>query len=108
MSPEPAKWLAALYNKVESGIPWPKVLCHARAVFLAKEDSDLTPKGFRILTIGSHVYRKWGAIRLTCLEPWVRQWLPDEAYGGFKGRSAEVATWVLGARLEANKLRGVP
>eukprot|EP00969_Alexandrium_andersonii_P202097 8930319-Alexandrium_andersonii.AAC.1 len=107
MSLGAARWLAILFNRVEAGTPWPDVLCQARAIFLAKEGEGLSPQGFRILSIGSHVYRRWGAMRLAHLEAWVRRWLPDDAHGGFKGRSAEVASWVLAARLEHNGLKGV-
>ena len=107
MRPLAAYWLAQMYNRIEQGYaPWPSFLCTARAVFLAKSGGSTSPLDWRILTISSHVCRRWGAIRLRQLATWAATWMDPSAYGGVPGKSAADATWAQGFLLEQARAQG--
>ena len=60
LSGEACKRLADLFNLIESGCSWPKMLTSARAAFLAKEeDSDMDPLAHRVLLMLAAVCRLW-------------------------------------------------
>ena len=47
-----AHWLAALYQLVEDGVPWPSDLCHGRLAGILKPgEHPLDPSSYRWLTI---------------------------------------------------------
>ena len=86
LSPEACKRLAAFFNMIEAGAPWPEQLSLTRAAFLAKEeDSDLDPMDYRVLLMLPSVYRRWGKIRLAHLKPWISTWDLQQVYAGIEG-----------------------
>ena len=90
-----AELLLGMFEQVQHGHPWPSVLTEARAVFLAKEGGGLSPYEYRILTITSHIYRKWAPLQLKRIEPWTRSWLPLACMGDFAGglRKTQPSSW---------------
>ena len=65
-TPKAAQALADLFNAIEKGARWPKIMEQGKAAFLAK---DATQKAdcmkYRILTLLPLFYRRWAGIR-----PW--------------------------------------
>ena len=107
MTPRAASKLIWLYRAVELGHPWPSQLCQARSMFLGKGTvPSVSALEYRILTICSHIYRKFASYRLSQAQPWVERWLDDSMFGGFKGRSATTASCELALRVEAASLKG--
>ena len=84
--------LAALLNSIEGGAPWPKAILRARAAFLEKEEGARRPLDFRVLTILNAIYRRWRAIRLKHLMPWIEEWALGEIYAGAVPQGATYAT----------------
>ena len=103
MSPNAAHYLCAMYGLIEQGVPWPEQLAQAKAVFLAKSEAAIEPMEFRILTICSHLYRIWAAIRLGDISAWSDSWLDPGMYAGAGGRSASEASWLLSFEVEKAK-----
>ena len=103
-----AWWLAQMLERIEQGTPWPGQLAQAKAIFLAKEagGGGFDPLSFRIFTVASFIYRKWGKLRLQAIMPWVEQWADPTMYGGFAGQSAAKASWTMAAELEESVASG--
>ena len=70
--------IADLFNLVEDGAPWPATLNKARAAFLEKNPEHRgDPTSLRVLLMLPAIYRRWAAIRLITLRPWIEQWADD-------------------------------
>ena len=109
MSDLAAAWLCRLFHAVEAGDEWPQQVEVARSVFLAKCAVDsVSPFDYRVLTIASVVYRRWAAVRLAQLQPWVNSWATEDLYGGIKGRSADSASWLLALDVELGMATDTP
>ena len=81
--------VAYLLRAVEEGAPWPTGILHGRAVFLAKtEVPSLDPLKYRVLLVLPLCHRKWAAVRLSNLAPWIAQWRQEELYAGMPGVGA--------------------
>ena len=94
-------FLAMMLNMIESGTGRPKVLRHVKGATLAKtEGQSYDPLDFRILMIMPAVYRKWAALRLRQLAPWVSEWALDEMYAGVDAVSAEEAAYLTSVFIE--------
>ena len=92
-------------NVIEAGASWPEDLLHARATYMKKDDADpLNPVGFRVLLMLPVVYRRWVAVRLAHLEPWIQKWALSGIYAGISGRSAADAAYKTAIELERAKL----
>eukprot|EP00969_Alexandrium_andersonii_P255721 11303743-Alexandrium_andersonii.AAC.1 len=75
MSPLAADWLTRMLKLVEATGQWPRQLARARAVYLSKSTTpSYDALSYRVLLIMAAVYRRWAAMRLQDLAPWVRQW----------------------------------
>ena len=99
--------VAALYNLIEEGAPWPQGTECAKADFLEKEGA---PKGevmsYRILLIMAALYRKWATIRLGSMDEWIGLWALKEMYAGTGGQGAEDAWYQTMADIEALNVAG--
>eukprot|EP00969_Alexandrium_andersonii_P174326 7707622-Alexandrium_andersonii.AAC.1 len=95
-----------MFRLIEGGEPWPEALSHARVVFLHKAGAGVVPGDFRLLSIASVVYRRWAAARLKDMHTWIASWLPESMHGGFPGRAADSAAYLLAAELEGAKMAG--
>ena len=99
-------WLAEMLSMIEIGFPWPQQLLMARAVYFSKvEGTSMRPLEFRVLTIASHVYRRWAAARLHDLEGWIQTWTDEAMHGGLKGRSAGAASYIQAVQVEMAKVQ---
>ena len=97
--------LIQFFDMLEEGADWPPDLVLARAIFLFKGEGDpLEAKNYRLLTITSHIYRKWAMIRLRHLSAWVQSWATDSLFAGVPGRAAHQASWLLSMELEEVKV----
>ena len=101
-----ATYLSSMLMLIESGTPWPQQLTLAKAIFLAKVESPLTPLDYRLLTITSHIYRRWASLRLKDVESWAARWVDPSMYAGVPERAASEASWLLSHHLELAKLQG--
>ena len=80
---------------------------HGRSAFLAKtEIPSLDPLQYRILLILPILYRRWAALRLRDLAPWIDTWALEEMYAGMRGRGAEDAWWTTALEVEFARLSG--
>ena len=85
-------WLAELLNTIEEGASWPKACLHARVAFFSKDDGQREdPLAYRLLSILSVLYRKWGTLRLRALHPWILQWAEEGFFAGVPGMGADDA-----------------
>eukprot|EP00969_Alexandrium_andersonii_P232807 10278798-Alexandrium_andersonii.AAC.1 len=99
--------LATMYNQIEEGGSWPSQVRLARAVFLGKGRVETCSSlDYRILSITSHIYRKWATIRLHHMQEWTSNWLDADMYGGFKNTSAQTASWAFAVQLEHAAVTG--
>eukprot|EP00969_Alexandrium_andersonii_P119308 5274647-Alexandrium_andersonii.AAC.1 len=106
---EAAAYLAMMFQAIERGCGWPEQLLIGRALYLGKGQNDTgCPCNYRVLSILSHVYRKWAVLRLKALESWIAGWAEDGMFAGVKGKAADVASYELALRLERAKATGQP
>eukprot|EP00969_Alexandrium_andersonii_P226316 9994073-Alexandrium_andersonii.AAC.1 len=78
----------------------------ARALFLSKTAVPATSAlEYRVLTIASHVYRRWASIRLRCLDIWFGQFADRALFGGVPGKGAADAAFHHAVHLEAAKTK---
>ena len=80
----------------------------ARAAFLEKEPGSSDPLDFRLLLIMSTFYRRWAALRLKQLMPWIMGWSLKEIFAGAEPQGACDATYGIGLMLEEFRLDNVP
>ena len=98
--------LALLFVAIEGGAAWPEDSLHVKAAFLAKEENpSLDPLGYRILLIFPILYRRWAAVRLRNLAPWVLSWWMPNFFAGGPGASAEDAWWLTALSVEYCKVK---
>lgn len=102
-----AEHLAELLNAIENGAPWPQATLRGRTAPLAKEAEPATPLDYRLLSILSAVYRRWGSLRVQQLDAWTKSWAPREAYGGIQGKGAEDAWMRAALEGEYAKIKGL-
>ena len=89
-----AMHLTRMYMAIEAGAKWPDQLKWARVVFLGKgTGASVEAYEFRLLSICSLLYRRWSAMRLHDMEPWIEQWAEPGMFGGFKQRATDEAFW---------------
>ena len=80
-------WLAKLLNLVEEGHGWPRQLLHAKSAYMEKDPADrANPLAYRVLQLLPNLYRRWAAMRLKELLPWVEEWRLEEMYAGVEGQ----------------------
>jgi hypothetical protein len=106
---EAAGWLARLFMAIEGGAPWPSATLLVRTAFLSKQEDDLSPTGYRGLSILSKIYRLYAVIRLRHLLAWVRSWQHEDLFAGTSASvGAEDAWYIAALELEVDKLHGAP
>ena len=65
-------WVAEVYRFVEGGAASPTSTTKAKAAHLGKDPEDTTdPMKYRVLMITWHLYRRWAAMRLADVVPWI-------------------------------------
>eukprot|EP00969_Alexandrium_andersonii_P006838 298199-Alexandrium_andersonii.AAC.1 len=100
--------MARLLALVEAGAPWPSAFLHAKAAFLAKSAEPTTePLDRRVLMICAAVYRRWAAIRLRHLDPWIRKWACPEMFAGVPSKGAAMASWLFARTVESARGDGL-
>ena len=88
-------WLAALYNNIEEGAPWPEPCLQVRTAYLSKPDGDpFKPQDYRNLSITSVTYRLWATTRLRDITPWAESWRIPGIFAGLPGVGAEEAWYI--------------
>lgn len=99
--------LASLLNIIERGAPWPDGTTHGRAAYLAKGDiPSLDVVDYRVLQTLPILYRRWAALRLRDVAPWVEEWRIDELFAGMPGVGAEDAWWTTSLLIGHSRLHG--
>ena len=102
-------WLAALYNNIEEGAPWPEPCLQVRTAYLSKPDGDpFKPQDYRNLSITSVTYRLWATTRLRDITPWAESWRIPGIFAGLPGVGAEDAWYITSVYLEEAKLTNTP
>jgi hypothetical protein len=96
--------LVDMLMEIEMGANWPSCTYHSRVVFLAKDPNKLdNALEFRLLTIMSSIYRKWGAERHEDMEGWANDWCLPGMYT--MGLGADAAWWHSAVELELAQLQ---
>ena len=54
----------------------------------------------------SSIYRRWAALRLRTIFPWVETWALEEIYAGAMPQGATDATYTIGLAMEQMRLKG--
>eukprot|EP00969_Alexandrium_andersonii_P276212 12209220-Alexandrium_andersonii.AAC.1 len=73
----------------------------ARAVTLPKSQTmEVEPLSFRLRSIASVIYRKWAALRLESIMPWVRGWALDCMVGCRDGIALGAVAWMTAFQVE--------
>ena len=100
-------WLASMFDHIEDGMPWPDGTHHARAAYMAKDESKMgDPLSYRGLLITSVIYRVYATERLQNMHPWVLSWAMPSMFAGVPGASADDAWWLTALDLEDHMLQG--
>ena len=72
---------------------------------MEKEPEDrLNPLAYRVLQLLPNLYRRWAAMRLKDLAPWVEEWRLDKMFAGVGGQGAHDAAYETAIQIEAMKL----
>ena len=105
-SDQACKCTARLYNMIEKGAKWPEGAEKARAAFL-EQDSNKHGQvmNYRILLMLSALCRKWAAIRLSAMQPWINKWAMGEMYAGAGHQGAEYAWYKVALHIENMRLQ---
>eukprot|EP00969_Alexandrium_andersonii_P187547 8287114-Alexandrium_andersonii.AAC.1 len=105
MTVKSAGYLTHMFTAIEGGCHWPQQLLQARAIYFLKDPAagPLSILNYRILTICSHLYRKWACCRLHDITQWITSWADPCVFGGVPGKAAAEAAWWLGAQIEHTK-----
>ena len=99
-------WIVCILKLVEGGHPWPKDTPHIAAHMLAKDTTNsLSPLEYIILMITPSIYRIWGRLRLTQVQPWVEELFLSEMFAGKPGISAQDAWYGASADFELAHLQ---
>ena len=106
---EMCRWIRHLFELIESGTPWPKSCLHAVVRYLEKDGSVLGEvMSYRPLTISVPIYRRWAAMRLLTMIPWVEGWALEEMFAGIPGQGAVDAWYQTLMDIEMLLLDGTP
>ena len=62
----------------------------------------------RILLMLPLLYRKWGAIRLRHMDPWIAEWSDKAPFAGILGQGADDAWHYTSLLFERARLKGDP
>lgn len=94
--------LALLLNTIEKGHPWTSGVLHGKAALLTKDASKpaVAVDDFRALLMLALLNRKWAAVRLYRLTPWIVSWALEGMFAGVPGQAAEDAWWVMSLVME--------
>ena len=107
MTPKAAQALADLFNAIEKGVRWPKIMWQTKAAFLA---NDAASKGdcmkYRVLTLLPLFYRRWAGLRQLALSQWIQSWSADEIHAGTSSNGADDAWWRTSLEHELARLEG--
>ena len=102
-------WIKELFKMIEAGKPWPKSCLHAMVRYLEKPGSKMgDAMSFRPLTITVPIYRRWAAIRLKAMQPWIEEWALEEMFAGVPGQGAVDAWYQALMYVEQMLLEGTP
>ena len=87
--------------------PWPRATTVARAAFLCKDpEKAQDPMQYRVLRIVSALYRRWAAIRLETLRPWIGKWANKSIGAGADPYGATDSAYEVAIDFELARLEG--
>ena len=95
--------IAAMLNMVEEGeTQWPSQLTQVNLIPIPRKDSGegnpCVPLKARMISVTAFIYRVWASLRAEQMgKLWGPVAIPTEIFGGVKGRSAKMASWVEGS-----------
>ena len=102
LDPISAGLLCELFDQCDIG-RFPRCLCQARVVGIAKNDGT---QDRRPVTILSVLYRCWAGRAAYHTWQWMHQHMPSGVYGGRRAHSATTAAWAFALQVDAHRVRG--
>ena len=100
--------LAELFGLIEEAEQFPKVMMSSWVAMISDKKGPLPPLKMRPINVLSSLYRLYGKCRLTLLQPWLNQQLPENISSYVAGRDFRRDAVLLAAEVERRSLKGEP